>query len=208
MKIQNSIKGAFFNFFDNQYNIKLRQQLKTNEFSLFSSQCMAGWIYHRLGVEFQSPTINLSMTDRDYVRFINNLDYYLNIKLTDNGTNGKYPMGMLGDIPIHFTHYKSAEEAISAWERRKQRIQYDRLYFILFDTVNDMISREDIVNFGKIKCANRIVLSTNYYPDIEYVKTIPLRRNDNNRHYMNRNLIGRRRYEGKWDFVQWINDGI
>ena len=29
-----------------------------------------------------------------------------------------YPLGLLDDIEIHFTHYKSEEEAHEKWERR------------------------------------------------------------------------------------------
>ena len=208
MSFLTKIKDIVFGFFDFFYEKKLRKQLKTNEFSLITSNCMAGWIYHRLGVEFQSPTINQFMSDKDFFKFIFNLDYYLNVELKENGTDGKYPLGILGDIPIEFTHYSSAQEAISAWERRKKRLNPEKMYFILFDTIDGEISKEDIIKFGTIKCANKIVLSTKSYPDIDYVKTIPIRKKDINRHYMNRNIFGRRRFEGKWDFVKWINDGI
>ena len=204
-----SIKMAFFQYFDDKYSAELRKRLKTNEFSIICSNCMGGAIYHRLGVQFQSPTVNQFMSDKDFFKFISNFEYYLNeIELTDNGSDGVHPLGLLGDIPVEFTHYKSSQEAIDAWNRRKKRINFDRLYLILFDTIDGEISREDILKFGEFKCANRIVLSKNEYPDIEYVHTIPLKENDTNNHYMNKNMIGRRRYEGKWDFVNWINEGI
>lgn len=81
------------------------------------------------------------------------------------------------------------------------------MYFILFDTVDGEISEKDIIEFGKIKCANKIVLSKNSYPQYDYVLTIPVRKKDSNKHYMNRNIIGRRRFESTFDYVQWINDG-
>ena len=203
-----TVKNTVFDFFDERYNKHLRERLKVNKFSIMCSNCMGGWIYHRLGVEFQSPTINQYMSDKDYFKFITNLDYYLNADLKEaESKDGKHPYGILGDISIQFTHYKSAQEAIDAWERRKKRIDFDRLYFILFDTVDGEISKKDILEFGRLKCANKIVLSKNDYPELDYVVTIPLRKHDTNKHYMNRNLIGRRRFEEKWDYVKWINDG-
>lgn len=108
---------------------------------------------------------------------------------------------------LQFTHYKTFEDGVAAWEKRKKRINYKAMYFILFDTVDGEISEKDIIEFGKIKCANKIVLSKNSYPQYDYVLTIPVRKKDSNKHYMNRNIIGRRRFESTYDYVQWINDG-
>ena len=36
----------------------LRFKLHNKEFSLIAPNCIGGIIYHRLGVEFKSPTIN------------------------------------------------------------------------------------------------------------------------------------------------------
>lgn len=206
-KLLLKLLGVVRSFFDFIYQRKLSKRLKTREFSIICSNCIAGHMYHRLGVQFQSPTINQFMNDRDFFKFITNLEYYLGLELKENGNDGSVPLGMLGDIPIRFVHYKSADEAIQAWNRRKARINFDRLYFILFDTIDGEISRDDILRFGEIPCANRIVLSKNEYPDIDYVRTIPMRPGDSNKHYMSKNIIGKRRYE-EWDYVKWINDGI
>lgn len=202
-----TIKETVFNYFDKSFEEKLRKRLKTQRFSLFTSNCMAGVIYHRLGVQFQSPTINYFMADNYFLKFVMNLDYYLNQELLENGTDGNHPLGMLGDIPLQFTHYSSYKEGYDAWNRRKERIDFCRLYFVLFDTVDGVISEQDIVRFGKIKCANKIVLSKNHYPQYDYVLTIPINPKDTNKHYMARNLIGRRRFEKNFDYVDWINKG-
>ena len=81
------------------------------------------------------------------------------------------------------------------------------MYFILCDTVDGKISEQDIIQFGKIKCANKIVLSKNEYPQYDYVLTIPVNPKDKNQHYMSRNLIGRRQFEKRFDYVDWINKG-
>ena len=147
------------------------------------------------------------MKDSDYLTFILNLDHYLKLEIMPYKSSENCPAGIIGDIPINFVHYKTFEEGVSAWEKRKKRINYSALYFVLFDTVDGEISEKDIVEFGNIKCANKIVLSKNYYPQYDYVLTIPLKEGDRNKHYMNRNCIGRRRFEPAFDYVQWINDG-
>ncbi len=189
-----------------------RKRLRTKQFSIICSNCMGGVIYHRLGVQFQSPTINQFMSDKDFIRFAENLDGYLAQELKDNGmgdgATGNHPKGLLGDIPISFTHYKTAQQAINAWNRRKERVDRSRLYLILFDTIEGEISKEDILRFGKIKCANHVCLSIHEYPDIDWVITIPRNRKDKNNHYMASNFLGLRRFETRFDYVKWINDGI
>lgn len=202
-----SIQNTVFQIFDNSFEKRQRSRLKVHDFSLFTSNCMAGVIYHRLGLQFQSPTINCFMKDSDYFRFIMNLDHYLGEDIKPYNFDEKCPMGIIDDIPIQFTHYKTFEDGVAAWEKRKKRINYKAMYFILFDTVDGEISEKDIIEFGKIKCANKIVLSKNSYPQYDYVLTIPVRKKDSNKHYMNRNIIGRRRFESTFDYVQWINDG-
>ena len=203
-----NIQKKWYSLFDKKYNSKLRSKLRTNEFSIICSNCIGGVIYNRLGVQFQSPTINQFMTDKDFMKFVCNLEHYLNADLIETTGDGAHPCGLLDDIPIIFTHYNTAKEAIDAWNRRKKRINFNKLYIILFDTIDSEITKSDILEFGKLNCANRIVLSKNTYPDIDYVFTIPTKKRDKNRHYMSKNIIGRRRYEGKWDFVKWINDGV
>ncbi len=176
-------QDLWFSIFDAGYDRALRSRLLHTDFSLFTSNCMAGHIYHRLGVQFQSPTINLFMNDHDYFRFICNLEYYLRQDLAEHGVSDEgRPMGLLGDIPITFVHYASFAEGRDALNRIKDRINRQRMFFILYDTVDGEISEEDIAAFGKLDCANRIVLSKRSYPAYDYVLTIPVRPNDVNRH--------------------------
>ena len=195
------------NHYDNTFNNELRKRLKTDRFSLFTSNCMGGVIYHRLGVQFQSPTVNCFITDHDFFKMITDLDYYLRQDIKNFGSDGLHPLGLLGDIPIQFTHYNSFEDGYAAWNRRKQRIHYDRLYFVLYDTIDGEVSEQNIMDFGKLRCANKIVLSKNKYPQYDYVQTILLKKRDKNKHYMTKNIIGRRKFEYEFDFVKWINEG-
>ena len=50
-------------------------------FSIICSSCIGGIIYHRLGLKFLTPTINLWFNQKDFIKFISNLQYYLDQKL-------------------------------------------------------------------------------------------------------------------------------
>ena len=69
----------------------LRFKLHNKDFSLITPNCIGGIIYHRLGVEFKSPTINLLFPDKkQYLKFALKLPQYLSedLKFTDNNSGG------------------------------------------------------------------------------------------------------------------------
>jgi len=42
----------------------------------------------------------------------------------------EYPIGMLDDVEIHFMHYDTCKEAKEAWDKRKARINWDKIFVI------------------------------------------------------------------------------
>ena len=46
---------------------KQRQRLKNTNFSVISSNCNGAVMCHDLGIQFNSPTVNLSMNAEDYL---------------------------------------------------------------------------------------------------------------------------------------------
>lgn len=55
------------------YEWYMRIRLKNREFTILCSNCIGGIIYHRLGLQFRSPTVNLWMHQRDFLNLITNL---------------------------------------------------------------------------------------------------------------------------------------
>lgn len=89
----------------------LRKRLKNQNFTILAPTCIAGVIYHELGLPFASPTINLWMHDKDFYKFVNNLKGYLAHDLVFVEGIDDTPTAYLDDILIHFNHYHSDEEA-------------------------------------------------------------------------------------------------
>ena len=89
-------------------NRKNKSKLKNKSFSLISGDCLGGIVLHDLHLQFNSPTVNCWMYPKDFIKFVNNLKYYVNKQLIfiyEEGIN--YPIGCLDDIKVYFTHYKS-----------------------------------------------------------------------------------------------------
>ena len=70
-------------------------------------------IYYDMKLKFMSPTINLSFDMNDYVKLLENLEWYMdqNIEKYED-ERFDYPTGMLGDIEIRFNHYKTFKQML------------------------------------------------------------------------------------------------
>jgi len=99
--------------------------------TLLCPSCMGGELFHDLGLRFCSPTINLMMLQTDFVKFVTHFDEYM-AKEFEFFKHPEYdfPCAKLGDITVHFTHYKSKEEALEKWYARSARINRDNMFIV------------------------------------------------------------------------------
>lgn len=202
-----SLNKKFRKIYEKRWENSVRKKLTNKDFSIICSNCIGGIIYHRLGLRFLSPTINLWMYQYDYLKFVLDLKKYIDMDLTFIETQYSYPVAKLGDITLHFNHYKSNQDAKSSWDKRKKRINYDNLFLIMYD--KDGLTKEDLKKLENIKCKGKIVISNTDYPDLNYV--IKIKANMNNlekRYRLNINKwTGKRKFEEKFDYVKWLNEG-
>lgn len=120
-----------------------RKKLHNSHFTIISNNCWAGHVYRYFSLPYSTPTVGLYFFSEDYIKFLENLKEYLNkdlefIKINESrfcnilkergGKNSTCPIGKLGDIEIIFLHYKTEEEALEKWNRRKSRIYWDNIY--------------------------------------------------------------------------------
>lgn len=111
---------------------QIRGSVHADGVSIISQNCIGGVLYHDLGMQFLSPTINLFIKEPDFVRFVLNLEHYLGCSLQMHWGE-EYPIGTLDDITIYFMHYHTCEEAKLAWERRAKRVIPDRVLVLATD---------------------------------------------------------------------------
>lgn len=185
----------------------MRAALTNPNPSFLCPNCIGGILFHDLGLQFRSPTVNLMMTQPDFVRFVLDLDRYLEITPVFFRKEGyDCPCARLDDITIHFTHYATEAEALDKWNQRKGRIDRDNLFIFL--TERDGLTREEILSLGSLKCRGLVVFTAGNYPDIPYALHIP--------RYAADGEIGNilekswrddsREYERYFDFVKWFSE--
>ena len=186
---------------------KMRDALINTAPTFLCPNCIGGILFHDLGLQFRSPTVNLMMFQTDFAKFILNMDYYLSQKLDFfNHPEYDFPCAYLGDITLHFTHYHSEEEATQKWAERSTRIDRNNLFVFLEE--RDGLTREDILRLGGIHARGLVVFTANAYPDIPYALQLPKYASDGEVG----NILAKsywddsREYEKYFDFVKWFNE--
>lgn len=168
------------------YTSRIRSRfINNNDFSIISNNCWGGFVYQSYGIEYNTPTIGLFFMAEEYVKFLSNLKYYINeceltfIKpkeskyvnfLSNDARFGNYPVGRIGDVEIEFLHYKSETEAYDKWERRKKRINWDKL-LVKFNDQNEC-NLELFNKFCELNFKNKLFFGVNqdYASDFSIIK--------------------------------------
>lgn len=152
-----------------------RKKIKKMDFTIISNNCWGGFIYQSYGLEYNTPTIGLFFMAEDYIKFISDIKEYLkkeikfiepnkshSYELIKSKSNfGTYPIGCLGDVEIHFLHYKTQDEAKEKWERRVKRINYNK---ILYKFNDQNACTEDLLKkFVELPLENKICFTCKEY---------------------------------------------
>ena len=189
-------------------NKKLIKRLKNTNMTLISSNCNGGILLHDLKCKFNSPFVNLFLKAEDYIKLLENFESYMNREVQFiESEQRNYPVGKLGDISLHFLHYKNKEEAYEKWNLRKQRIDMSN-FFIIF-TDRDGCNKELLVRFENLPYKNKVVFVHNPMPEIKssfYIKG-----------FENKEFVGAlyeykgwngKKYYDEFDFVSWFNIAV
>lgn len=205
-KLKSKVINEISRIINSRYEKKVRRRLKNQNFSIICSNCIGGVIYNRLGEKFLSPTINLWMNQKDFLKMVSNLKKYMDEELAFFHGEYDYPTAFLGDVKIYFNHSKTEDDARNDWNRRKSRINYDNLYIIMYD--RNGLTNEDFDTLSNIDCKNKVVLSTSENQQFSFVKKlVPHNERVNGPQCLDKDIFGIRTFEKQWDYVDWLNRG-
>lgn len=145
--------------FDVDKYVKLRE----NTPSIFSPSCWGGITYNSLGLQFKSPLINMSIEHDEFLELVNSLPEYMEYELIfdswgwEDVLKREYPIMRCGDVRLHCNHYLTEEDARMAWERRKQRVNWDNIFVMDFEEDQVYMHR-----FKDIPYKNKVLFTTFY----------------------------------------------
>lgn len=156
-------------------NLEKYMQIRKNPPTIFANNCWGGVIYHRLGLQFMSPFINMFVNAEDYLKLLSEPQKYVEEKLSlcgkgyDEGTKLNYPIATCLDIKLHFNHYESFELANDCWERRKKRINWSNLFIMMYTDDEKIAERFSELPYPQKIC---FVPFEQQNPDICYINYI------------------------------------
>lgn len=160
--------------------------LKDKDFVIISDNCWGGSVYQWYKKTYNSPFVGLYIYGDCYLKLLSNLDYYIKqdivfinkSKYPDVQLN--YPLGKLGDIEIHFMHYKDEEEVLTKWKRRTKRMleetNLDNYFFKIDD--REGVTKEHLIAFHKLPFKNKISFSKISYQELENENQIKIQESD------------------------------
>lgn len=191
------------------YNKKKRAYLTNTKPTIIASNCVGTAIYDDMKLPVCSPTINLHMRMDDFVRFAGNLEWYLKqpLRRAEDSTVS-FPVGMLNDIRIYFTHYDSWEQAERKWRLHIKRVDLGNLF--IMGCEKDGCTYETLEQFERLPYQNKVIFTKKEYP--EFPSSFCLHGFDVEEEMGN--LIGYRdgfwlrRYIDEFDYVSFLNSGI
>ena len=156
--------------------IKARR-FKHTDFTIISNNCFGGIVYRNHHLPYLTPTAGVFFMPKDYLKFIKNIRYYLNIEPSEISINdSKYSkylrnikyygtIGKIDDIEVMFLHYHSFIEAKEKWLKRAGRVNYDKIIY-KFNDQNGCTIKE-LREFAKLKLPNKILFTAKKYDGIE-----------------------------------------
>lgn len=135
-----------------------------NPITIFSDDCWGGVVSHYLGLEFNSPFVNLHLSKGDYLKFLKAPRYYLESELKCEREGDLYkcqcPYGYLGEgekkIILAFNHHICFKDAQDDWNRRKIRVNWSNIFVKM---VSDDANLNIVEKFEALEYSKKILFT-------------------------------------------------
>lgn len=210
METKSFIKNIFYKRREKYYSV-LKRRLKNTNPTIIANDCFGTFVYHNLGLRFNSPTINLYFSKEDFIIFVQNLRGFLEAQLIEvHDETKKFPVGELEyngkKIQINFMHYPTFEYAKMKWDDRKKRVDFSNIYII--QMISSKITKKDILDFENLPYKNKILIANENLtnsPNI-IVHNILNKKNYKPGEILSyRTIFSKKRYMDKIDYVSFLN---
>lgn len=144
-------------------------RLKESRPTILANTCLAGLVYHELGLEMLSPTINVRC--RNYITFLKNYEHYLSMDIMlagkDFAEEDLYkdepvfsPKGIFGDsVCWQFPHVDNEKEGIETWNRRRHSVNFDNIIALMI-----VLTDEEAYEFEQLPIKRKLGF---YYKDLK-----------------------------------------
>ena len=213
-KVRSSLSDIlkYHNPLNNRRQKKLHDEVKNTSPSLIAGNCLGGMLLHDLGLRFNSPTVNIHFYQRELVKFVLDLDRYLNESLEFyDDPDSEWPVNALlggkDGIRLGFAHITLPKEGLRNWSKRKERFNYDNIFVIAEE--KEGMTKQDILSLGELKVKGIVVFTAHEYPEIPYTFCVPSKYVENGEvgNIMKfKHIDGSHIYDDFIDWPKWFNE--
>jgi uncharacterized protein (DUF1919 family) len=184
--------------------------IEKKDFCIISNDCWGAELYRWMGIEYNTPFVGLMFMAPCYLKFLKNPNKYISGQLEfitnsqyEEPNNvrretGYYPIGKILDIEVHFLHFKSEEEAIEKWNRRKVKINWNNL-FVKFSLDKDYAEKIHLDEFESLPYKRKVCFSKFDHANSEICVKV--------KRFTHNGKILFKKCMREFDIVGWINDG-
>ena len=188
------------------------RRLRGQPFCLISNNCLGRRLYQILGRDYNTPFVGLFMMPECFTELVVHFEEYMSRDLQfvneskysnhnqQRKTGKRYPIGIIGNAEIHFLHYESEQEALEKWNRRKSRIDYKHLYYVM--VANGPYDDAMLVQFAGTDAENKVCFSRDNELQLPTAVYVPSEDPDMGNLYSQY-----QRFVGYFDFADWMLSG-
>ena len=185
------------------------KKLRNTEFCIVANNCLGSRFYKILEREYNTPFVGLFIMPECFAKLVTDFDAYMAKEIVfidkskypphDEPGRGadQYPLGLLGDLELHFVHYKTAEDAVEKWQRRKARMDLDNLSYIMI--ANGPCDEPVMTQFTGANPSNKVCFHRRAELKMPACVYIPSEIEDMGNLYSQY-----QRFVGRFDFADWI----
>ena len=153
---------------------RLQRHLHGSEVSIISSNCIGGRISTLAGNPYRSPTVGLSIDPESFLELVSDLPRYLTHELSEDAeatAREGFPVGRMGEVTLHFQHYRAFADAEQHWRERALRVDVDNV--VLLCTDRNGMSPDRIARFAALPTPRKVILTAKPYPSFDCAAPVP-----------------------------------
>lgn len=144
--------------------------------TIISNNCSGAYEMRALNIApYTSPTVFLQILPTEFSKFCKNFREYMQYDLIEYRDFSKehrdamlkllgfiptFPCALCGDIAILFQHETSFSVAKQKWDRRRQRVDYDNVYFMF--CVEFIAFKEEAQAFADLHLDNSVLFTRGF----------------------------------------------
>lgn len=212
------IKEKYLKYAQSRINEKNRRKLINKDAVIIANDCTGGFLYKYLDMEYHSPFMWLNIDSTDFITILKNFDSFMNGEIREDSEESKkqgFPVGIGHEgEKIYFRHYKTFEEAIEKWERRKGRMIREQdnngRYIYETDHIGFMLTegnteKDTLIDFSNLPYRHKVAfVSDPHYEDIPGTFLVHGWSKEQGL-YSTQDRWTKRRYIDQFDYVSFIN---